>query len=222
MEAIRTPKVKICCMQSTAEAEIAIAAGADWIGLVSAMPSGPGPIADEKIRDIARAVRGAVKTVLLTSKKSPREIIDQVDRLKTDVVQIVDALDPGGLETLRRELPSVEIFQVVHVLGALSLKEAHAVAAVADGVLLDSGNPHLAVKELGGTGRIHDWSVSKRIREELEIPVLLAGGLTATNVQSAIAAVGPFGIDVCSGVRTNGLLDRGKLEAFVHAVRASP
>ena len=88
-----------------------------------------------------------------------------------------------------------------------------------DALLLDSGNPSLAVKELGGTGRTHDWKLSRRIRDSVSIPVFLAGGLTPSNVADAVAAVEPFGLDVCSGVRSDGNLDPVKLRAFVDAVK---
>jgi phosphoribosylanthranilate isomerase len=89
------------------------------------------------------------------------------------------------------------------------------VARYVDALLLDSGNQKLAIKELGGTGRVHDWRISRRIRDAVEVPVFLAGGLNAANVAAAVAAVEPHGVDVCSGVRTDGRLDPAKLRAFV-------
>ena len=120
---------------------------------------------------------------------------------------------------LRRLLPSTRIVQVVHVTGPEALAEAVAAAPEVDALLLDSGNPALAVKELGGTGRTHDWATSRKIREAVAVPLWLAGGLTPANVASAIEAVRPFGVDVCSGVRTNGKLDEEKLARFVAEVR---
>ena len=220
MEAIRTPKVKICCTQTVAEARMAISAGADWIGLVSWMPSGPGVIPEERIAEIAHAVKGEVTTVLLTSRQDAESIIRQARRSRVDTLQLVDAVPPEELRTLRSGLPSVQIFQVIHVIGEESLHQAKAVSTMVDGLLLDSGNPCLEVKELGGTGRVHDWSVSRRIREELDIPILLAGGLHPGNVQAAISQVGPYGVDVCSGVRTLGALDSEKLQAFMQNARS--
>jgi len=91
-----------------------------------------------------------------------------------------------------------------------------------DALLLDSGNPALAVKELGGTGRVHDWSLSRRIRDAVPKPIFLAGGLRSTNVREAIAAVQPFGLDLCSSVRINDVLDEQKLKSFFEAVNAAP
>jgi phosphoribosylanthranilate isomerase len=95
-----------------------------------------------------------------------------------------------------------------------------AVAPQVDAILLDSGNQALAVKELGGTGRTHDWRLSREIRERINVPMFLAGGLKPGNVHRAVHDVEPFGLDVCTGVRTEGNLDRGKLEAFFRAVRS--
>jgi phosphoribosylanthranilate isomerase len=109
--------------------------------------------------------------------------------------------------------------QVIHVTGPEVLAGATAVAPLVDAILLDTGSPSAAVKELGGTGRTHDWAVSRQIREAVDVPVFLAGGLRADNVAAAIRQVRPGGIDVCTGVRTEGRLDPDKLARFVEAVR---
>lgn len=215
------PRVKICCIASPEEAELAVRAGASAIGLVSAMPSGPGPIAEELIGEIAARVPPPVATFLLTAKTDAAGIADQHRRCRTTAVQLVDRVPRRELRELRKALPGVKLVQVVHVVGDESVAEAVAVAGLVDALLLDSGNPALSVKELGGTGRTHDWSVSRRIREAVPVPVFLAGGLNAANVGEAIAAVRPFAVDVCSGVRTRGKLDAGKLRRFVAAVAAA-
>ena len=212
-------RVKICCIGSIDEAQLAIAHGASALGLVSAMPSGPGPIPEETIARIAAAVPPPVATFLLTSKQDTALIVDQQRRLGAGTIQIVDRIERGTYGDLRRALPGIRIVQVIHVGGEESLAEALAAAPQVDALLLDSGNQSLAVKELGGTGRTHDWAISRQIREAVEVPVFLAGGLTPANVRSAIEEVGPFGVDVCSGVRTYGRLDAEKLAAFVEAVR---
>ena len=219
MEQVRLPRVKVCCIMDHDEALRAIAAGADALGLVSAMPSGPGPIPDERIAAIARRVPPAVATFLLTSRQSVRGIVEQWQTVQTSTIQIVDTLNEGTYEELRAALPGVKLVQVVHVTGPGSVEDAVRVARHVDAVLLDSGRPTAAVKELGGTGRQHDWAISREIREAVTVPVFLAGGLHAGNVGEAISRVGPFGLDVCSGVRTNGKLDAKKLEAFMEEVR---
>jgi phosphoribosylanthranilate isomerase len=222
------PLVKICCIASVDEARLAIAAGAGALGLVSAMPSGPGVIDEATIAGIAQAVAAAhgeaVRTFLLTSRQTAAGIVDQHRRCRTTTLQLVDDLPPDELVALRAALPAVELVQVIHVTGAASLDAALAVAPLVDALLLDSGNPAAAVKELGGTGRTHDWAVSARIRAAaaaLGKPLWLAGGLHAGNVAAAVAAVQPQGLDLCSSVRTAGRLDAQRLAGFFAALPGS-
>lgn len=213
------PKVKICCIASVEEAWLAIDHGASALGLVSEMPSGPGPIPEDLIREIAARIPPAIGSFLLTCQQDIDAIIGQQKRLGVNTIQICDSLEEGSHSRLRQALPGISLVQVVHVTGTESLEEAVSIVAPdVDAILLDSGNPKLAVKELGGTGRTHDWTLSKRIREAVDIPVFLAGGLNGTNVAEAINQIGPFGVDVCSGVRTNGKLDAVKLADFFQAV----
>ena len=213
------PRIKICCIQSVAEARLAVAHGADAIGLVSAMPSGAGIIADERlIPEIAATVPPPVATFLLTSLTDTDAIIAQHRRCRTTTLQLVDALTRGTHADLRAALPGIRLVQVIHVLDDSSVTEAVAAAPHVDALLLDSGNPHLAVKELGGTGRTHNWSLSRRIVEKCDKPVFLAGGLRADNIAAAWSAVRPWGLDICSGVRTDDHLDEPKLAAFFAAV----
>jgi phosphoribosylanthranilate isomerase len=214
-----TPRVKICCIASRLEANAAIAGGASALGLVSAMPSGPGIISEETIGEIARDIPPPIGTFLLTSSTSADAIIAQQKRCATNTIQLCDYVAAEVYRELRRELPGIALVQVVHVTGPEALELAHRAAEHTQALLLDSGNPTLRVKELGGTGRTHDWAMSRRIRDTVGIPVFLAGGLNAGNVARAVAAVEPFGIDLCSSVRTDGRLDEGKLEAFFAALR---
>ncbi len=214
MEAVIRPRVKICCIGDVEEARMAIRYGAAALGLVSAMPSGPGVIAEERIAEIAQTIPPGVASFLLTSSQDAETIIEQQQRCGVNTLQLVDSLPEGSYARLRAALPGIGLVQVIHVRGMEAVAEARAVAPHVDAVLLDSGNPGLAIKELGGTGRVHDWSVSRAIREALNIPVYLAGGLNAENVQEAIRQVGPFGLDLCSGVRTRGHLDEEKLARF--------
>jgi phosphoribosylanthranilate isomerase len=219
MNATRTPRVKICCIGSVDEAALAVQCGASAVGLVSHMPSGPGVISDERIAEIAATVPPAIGTFLLTSRQNVADIIEQQRFCRTNTIQICDHLAVGTHRNLKDALPGISLVQVVHVTGPESVEQAVQVAPHVDAILLDSGNQKLAVKELGGTGRTHDWSLSRAIRERIGIPLFLAGGLTPENVGQAIAEVGPFGLDVCSGVRTDGKLDANKLTGFFSAVR---
>lgn len=212
------PRVKICCIKSSAEAALAIACGASAVGLVSAMPSGPGVISEEAITLIAKTVPPPIATFLLTSERSPEAIIAQQRRCRTNTLQLCDHLSAEVYPRLRNELPGIALVQVVHVTDSSSVDYAVAAAEHMDALLLDSGNLQLAVKELGGTGRTHDWTLSRRIRDAIHIPLFLAGGLTPANVADAVAAVEPFGLDLCSSVRTDDNLDPVKLHAFFSAI----
>jgi phosphoribosylanthranilate isomerase len=221
MESNSRVRVKICCIASVEEAQLAIAHGASAVGLVSRMPSGPGVIAEDLIADIATTVPPGVATFLLTCETDVAAIIGQQRRTRVNTLQLVDALPPGAHRQLREELPGIALVQVVHVLGEQSIAEAVAVAPYVDAILLDSGNPALPVKELGGTGRVHNWEISRRIRQSIHCPLFVAGGLQPANVREAIRQIGPYALDVCSGVRTNGQLDAIKLRDFFREVEAA-
>lgn len=214
------PRVKICCISSVEEAWLAIRCGASAIGLVSEMPSGPGVILEESIKRIAATVPPSVATFLLTCKQDAPSIIAQQRRCATNTIQICDRLEASHYKELRAALPGISLVQVIHVGGEESLQEAEEVALYVDAILLDSGNQSLPVKELGGTGRTHDWTISRLIRECVCVPVFLAGGLNSGNVREAFEMVGPFGIDVCSGVRTDDRLDEQKLTALFSEIRS--
>jgi phosphoribosylanthranilate isomerase len=217
MAILMIPFIKICCIASRDEARLAISMGASALGLVSAMPSGPGPIADELIADIAASVPPPVATFLLTCRQDADAIVEQHRVCRTSTLQLVDTMAPAELRKLRVRLPGIRLVQVIHVGGEESIDEARGYEGLIDALLLDSGNQKLAVKELGGTGRVHDWQISRRIRDAVKLPLFLAGGLNAGNVLSAAEAVEPHGLDLCSGVRTDGRLDAGKLRAFFDA-----
>jgi phosphoribosylanthranilate isomerase len=213
-------KIKICCISNLEEATLAVKYGADAIGLVSEMPSGPGVISDEMIEKISNSFSNRIDTFLLTSKRSIPEIIEQHNRFKTSTLQIVDSLLDGNHDDLKKALPGVKIVQVIHVGGDESVEEAIENAKTADVLLLDSGNQKLLVKELGGTGRTHNWEISRKIVEIVKIPVYLAGGLNPQNIEEAIKVVRPYGVDICSGVRTDGNLDEVKLDEYIRKIKS--
>lgn len=211
-------RIKICCISSLLEAKQAIIYGASALGLVAQMPSGPGPISDELINEIVRTIPPPIASFLLTSRTDSRDIIEHQKLVHSNVIQIVDALKSGSYDDFRKQIPAIKIVQVIHVIDEKTLDEALEISEKVDALLLDSGNPNLTVKELGGTGRVHNWTISRKIVEQSKVPVFLAGGLKVENVRAAIDAVQPYGLDLCSGVRTNGNLDPYKLEMFFNEV----
>ena len=214
-------RVKICCIADPQEAGLAIKYGASAIGLVSEMPSGPGVISEQAIIEIAETVPPGIATFLLTSKRDVSEIIQQQRKCRTDTIQICDTLNKGSHKELKDSLPGIKIVQVIHVAGEESIEEAINVSANVHAILLDSGNRNLSIKELGGTGRTHNWKISREIVKSVGIPVYLAGGLNPENVADAIKRVEPFGVDICSGVRTGGKLDEDKLKLFFDKFRSA-
>jgi len=213
-------RIKICCISSIEEADMAIAYGADALGLVGKMPSGPGPIADELIAVIAKTIHPPVASFLLTSEQSSAAIINHIKRTGVNTIQIVDELTGGSYQHIKDELPYIRIVQVIHVTGEESIEQALDVQEHVHAILLDSGNPKAVIKTLGGTGNTHNWNISRKLVKAVKVPVFLAGGLHAGNVQEAIKTVQPFGVDICSGVRTNGKLDSVKLADFMAAVHS--
>ena len=213
-------RIKVCCIQSIEEAALAVHAGADAVGLVAAMPSGPGPIPEDRIAAIAATVPADIATFLLTSLTDPEAVVTQHRKCRTTTIQIVDRVKREAYGVWHKAMPGVELVQVIHVQDARAVDEAVAVAPYVDAILLDSGRPNAAVRVLGGTGNVHDWSISREIVEQCGKPVWLAGGLKPENVQEAIRSVRPYGVDVCSGLRNAGRLDPEKLRLFVSAVRA--
>lgn len=210
-------RIKVCCIRDAAELAAAVRHGASAVGLVSEMPSGPGPIPEERIAELASAVPPGVSSFLLTSATDVARIAEQQRRCGVDTIQLCDRLSPRSRSALRRELPGVRLVQVVHVEGEAAVDEAREAREASDALLLDSGRPDAERRELGGTGRTHDWEISRRIREAADVPVFLAGGLHPDNVSEAVRRVRPYGVDVCSGLRSDGMLDDSRVRAFVAA-----
>jgi len=211
-------KVKICCISSIEEASLAIAHGAAAIGLVGRMPSGPGIITDELIHSIAKTVLPPIDSFLLTSETTAEAIIEHHNKVNTTTIQMVDALTDRQYHKIREAIPHVKLVQVIHVIDEKAVQEAIEISEWVDAILLDSGNPNLSTKVLGGTGKTHNWDLSKKIRENISIPTFLAGGINKDNIRMAIDHVQPYGIDLCSSVRTNGQLDERKLEELFKAL----
>ena len=195
--------------------------GADALGLVGPMPSGTGIVTLETARRLAAMTPPPVASFLLSSAVEPEALVEEARAVQPTVLQIVDRVPDAAYRLLRRELPALKLVQVVHVSGEETIEEARAAAELADAVLLDSGTREGPVAKLGGTGMVHDWGVSRRIVEAIAKPVILAGGLRPENVAEAIRTVRPFGVDLCTGLRTADRLDEAKLAAFMRAVASA-
>ena len=212
-------KLKICCINSHDEAKTAISAGADLLGLVADMPSGEGMIEDHKIREIAASIKSFNNTVLLTCRTDAESIIEHHKETITSHIQIVDYIDVKNYQEIRKSLPDIKLIQVVHVEDESSYSLAMNFSNYVDFILLDSGKPSAKKRTLGGTGDTHNWNISKKIVRDCSIPVYLAGGINHSNVVEAIQKVKPYGIDLCTGLRTNNKLDKNKLNVFMEAIK---
>lgn len=198
---------------------MAVAAGADAVGLVGPMPSGPGVVDDETARHIALTIPAPVAPWLLTAEETPEGILAHAGRCGVTTVQIVCHVPPTHHDTLARMAPWLRRVQVIHVEDASATELVAAYGARPHTFLLDSGRP--SVRELGGTGRVHDWTISARCVAVAARPVFLAGGLDPSNAGDAVRTVRPFGLDVCSGLRPDGALCPKRLAAFAAAVGAA-
>lgn len=217
---MKKPRVKICCIASIEEAKLAISYGASDLGLVGPMPSGPGVISNDEIKSISKKIPSSISTFLLTSESTANNIIKHHQKVETTTIQLVDTIEIKEYATIRQSLPKVKLVKVIHVQDENSINEAIQFSEHVDALLLDSGKPKASTKILGGTGKTHNWEISRRIKQSIAIPLYLAGGLNSKNVNIAIKMVEPDGIDLCSGVRTDDKLDERKLKAFFAAVNS--
>ena len=214
-------RIKVCCLASADEARLAIKAGADALGFICAGRASTRTIADSTVADITRMSPHGVSTFLVTNEQTADAIAAHVRRAHTTTVQILFPIDPAESARLAELEPHLRRVQVVHVESRAALEMIPVYSPYVHAFLLDSGRPNAATPELGGTGRPHDWAVSAEFVEASQLPVFLAGGLSPSNVADAIRQVRPFGVDVCSGVRTEGRLDPRNLEAFFLGARGA-
>jgi phosphoribosylanthranilate isomerase len=212
-------QVKICCIRSVQEAELALSFGAAALGLVSEMPTGSGELTDAEIRAIVDSVPKSAGTFLLTAVTDAARLIEKAEACGVNTLQLWDPLSPSDYSRLRTELPGVSLVQAIHVVDRSAVTAAMEAACLVDALVLDSSNPQVPFRWESQAGRTHDWDISREIVETVDCPVLLAGGLNAGNVEYAARKVRPYGVDVCTGVRTDDELDRRKVVALFEALR---
>lgn len=211
--------LKICCIQSLDEARLAIREGATHIGLLPESTGGDRAIPEARVLAIAAATRDAAASVMVTQERDVVALCAQHARCGTSAIQLARPLAPEAYAALRAAVGSVSLIQSVHVDGPSAVAVARTLMPHVDVLLLDSGRADGSPAELGNTGRVHDWQISRAIVEASSRPVLLAGGVGPDNVAEALRVVGPAGVDICSGVRTSGHLDEDRLRAVRAALR---
>ncbi len=201
-------RVKICGLTDESDRDVAIAAGADAIGVISSVPvDTPREVEASRAARLLRDIPPFVTGVLVTMPASVDAAVTLQERVKADVVQIHGGLAPEDIAELDKALAAQVIVAVEH-----DQEDIDAYADVADLLVVDSATAHGA----GGTGETHDWEVTAALVERLDTPVMLAGGLTPENVSAAITAVEPFAVDTASGVEAEGgAKDHDAVRSFV-------
>ena len=208
-------RVKICGHTRLADVEASVAAGADAIGVIVDVPvDTPREVDPRQGADLLDVVPPFVTGVLVTMQDRVADVLELVETVRPDAVQVHGGLDATGMSELVARSP----VPVIAVTDIVSAAEIDAFAGVADALLLDSRAPDGS----GGTGRTHDWNAATAIRQEYDVALVLAGGLTPDNVGAAVETVDPFAVDVASGVEIEGgHKDHGAVERFVEeATRA--
>ena len=212
--------VKICGIRRHEDALIAAELGADAIGLlVGQRHNSPDFISAAVAREISRTLPPSVEAVLVTQITE----VDEIERLLRQsgirAVQLHSEITADSVANLRTRFPDLKVFKSVHVISAESVRYPEGFSKVVDGFVLDTIN--VATDQVGGTGNIHDWSISQKIVERFpDIPIILAGGLNSKNVRSAIESVHPFGVDVNSGTKgSDGFKDARKMREFIREAK---
>ena len=208
---MRNVRVKVCGLTREEDVAIAVEAGADAVGFILGIPSSPRNLTLEKAERLVSKVPVFVDSVIVTAPKSFEWLIEVVQRVKPSAIQI-HGKEQLDFTEIRRKLGNTRLIKTVYVKEALD-KETLKELKDFDAILLDSFNKG----QYGGTGKIHDWGLSAKIREAVKhVPVILAGGLKSENVKEAILKVQPYAVDVASGVEQEpGIKDHEKVRAFV-------
>jgi phosphoribosylanthranilate isomerase len=206
-------RTKICGIRNHEDALTAIRAGANAVGFLVGITH----LAEDKIdKETAKEIIGKlppfVSRVLVTHFTNENAIVDLAEYLGVDTIQIHDYIPPKAVLHVKETLPYCKIIKAVHIINESEAVELmHDFETVSDALLLDSRT----ADRLGGTGMVHDWNISKKIVSLSQVPVILAGGLTNTNVFDAVVKTRPFGVDVNSGVEVTGWKNYEKIKQFI-------
>lgn len=213
-------RVKICGLRCHADLEVALAAGVDAAGFIlGARHRTEDEVTPELAAAFVAALPPFVSSVMVTHLQEARAILPLFHQVAATTLQLQDTLPTPELTALRNALPGTKLIQAIHVTSPRAIAQALDLERFVDGLLLDSRT----ADRIGGTGQPHDWSISRQIVERAHRPVILAGGLSPENLPAALAAVGPAGVDVNSGVEdAAGQKDPARLRALVRLCRAQP
>jgi len=203
-------KVKVCGITCADDLQSAVEEGVDALGFVVGVPTSPRNLEVPAARKLIRMVPIFVTSVLVTVWKSQEALMQLCEALQPDAVQIHGETSISEA-TLREVIMDADLIRAINV-DSFNLQNQGEKISRYDAILGDSASGN----KTGGTGSIHDWTKSRRIREELRLPFILAGGLTPANVSAAISIVEPYAVDVSTGVEsTPGRKDRVKMSLFI-------
>lgn len=218
-------KVKICGITNLEDAMQAISFGADALGFqVGMRHKTEDEVSPKEAKVIVASLPPFVSYVMVTHLQDAKTIISLLELIqKTTTVQLHDNndMDLKEISAIREKIPSVRIIKAIHIDGSEAcLQKLHNYDGLVDALILDSVN--LKEDRIGGTGMTHDWILSKKMVDNSHLPIILAGGLTPDNVQNAIRSVGPYAVDVNSGVkisRTSRRKDPVKVRNLIYRAK---
>jgi phosphoribosylanthranilate isomerase len=207
-------RVKVCGVTRESDLAAVAAAGADAVGAICDVPvDTPRAVTPDRARELFAAAPPFLTTTLVTMPESVDHARELVREVRPDVLQLHADFSADELTALREEG-----IRVVPVVDATDVSRAHALAPAVDGILVDTPSESGA----GGTGRTHDWEASRSLVDTLDVPVILAGGLTPDNVAEAVRTVAPDSVDVASGVESSGgVKDHDAVHAFVTGAKTA-
>ena len=207
------PRVKICGMTLLEDVMAAATAGADGVGfLVGLDYASEDGLQPTAAANLVRRTPADILTVMVTHASTPARVEALVNEVRPRVVQVHCPFASPDLPRLMNTFPDVSWIRAIHVENEDSVDKALRAAEVFDALLLDTRSGD----RLGGTGKTHDWKISRRIRETIDKPVILAGGLTPDNVADAIRTVRPHGVDVNTGIsERRGVKSAPRVAAFI-------
>lgn len=204
-------RVKICGLTSLRDLQWAVEAGADAVGFVVGVPESPRNISLDDARRLIDATPVFVDPVVVTVYEDLKQLKKIRRILNPRIIQIHGSICMH--DEIRKIFSDAQIIRALHAKNDEIVKFAVETSERFDALLLDSYAPG----KLGGTGKTHDWTLSRRVRDAVyPKPFILAGGLNPKNVKKAICTVRPFAVDVSSGVESSpGVKDSEKIFEFV-------
>ena len=209
---LKMTKVKICGITNEEDAVKAALFGADYVGFLVEIDFAEDKITREEAKELIKKLPLEVTPVFVTWLQKAKPIIEIVKEINPAIIQLHNDITLEEIGKIRRELPKIQITKTISVVNEDSIKEAKKYEKYVDYLLLDT---KLKGRK-GGTGKVHDWRISRKIVKSVKCKVFLAGGLNPDNVKEAIGKVKPYAIDTNNGVKLKPRKkDHKKLELFI-------